>query len=173
MTYADKENFMKKYITDENTGINYTLVSDVLKQVDISNVTYSNLSTFSDMQLSVGILAYVKNTSGASASFTAEIVPQTNANMYVYVKSASSDNATITADGFSKTFDTDDGYIIDLGERTPEETVYVDVPTRIHPRAEICQLHTIKAVTVIVVKLFLHCSEIVIIACVIGLVLIH
>ena len=80
------------------------------------------------MQLSVGILAYVKNTSGASASFTAEIVPQTNANMYVYVKSASSDNATITADGFSKTFDTDDGYIIDLGERTPEETVYVDVP---------------------------------------------
>ena len=50
--------------------------------------------------------------------------------MYVYVKSASSDNATITADGFSKTFDTDDGYIIDLGERTPEETVYVDVPIK-------------------------------------------
>lgn len=107
-----------------------TGVSDVLKQVDISNVTYSNLSTFSDMQLSVGLLAYSKNTSGASASFTAEIVPQTNANMYVYVKSASSDNATITADGFSKTFDTDDGYIIDLGERTPEETVYVDVPIK-------------------------------------------
>ena len=83
------------------------------------------------MQLSVGLLAYSKNTSGASASFTAEIVPQTNANMYVYVKSASSDNATITADGFSKTFDTDDGYIVDLGERTPEETVYVDVPIKI------------------------------------------
>lgn len=29
MTYADKENFMKKYITDGNTGINYTLVGDV------------------------------------------------------------------------------------------------------------------------------------------------
>ncbi len=29
MTYADKENFMKKHITDENTGINYTLVGDV------------------------------------------------------------------------------------------------------------------------------------------------
>lgn len=29
MIYADKENFMKKYITDENTGINYTLVGDV------------------------------------------------------------------------------------------------------------------------------------------------
>lgn len=29
MTYADKENFMKKYITDENTGIGYTLVGDV------------------------------------------------------------------------------------------------------------------------------------------------
>ena len=29
MTYADKENFMKKYITDENTGINYTLGGDV------------------------------------------------------------------------------------------------------------------------------------------------
>lgn len=29
MTYADKENFMKKYITDENTGISYTLVCDV------------------------------------------------------------------------------------------------------------------------------------------------
>ena len=29
MTYADKENFMKKYITDESTGINYTLVGDV------------------------------------------------------------------------------------------------------------------------------------------------
>ena len=27
--YADKENFMKKYITDENTGISYTLVGDV------------------------------------------------------------------------------------------------------------------------------------------------
>lgn len=29
MTYADKENFIKKYITDENTGISYTLVVDV------------------------------------------------------------------------------------------------------------------------------------------------
>ena len=29
MTYADKENFMKKYFTDENTGISYTLVGDV------------------------------------------------------------------------------------------------------------------------------------------------
>lgn len=29
MTYTDKENFMKKYITDENTGISYTLVGDV------------------------------------------------------------------------------------------------------------------------------------------------
>ena len=29
MTYADKENFMKKYITDENAGISYTLVGDV------------------------------------------------------------------------------------------------------------------------------------------------
>ena len=29
MTYADKENFMKKYITDESTGISYTLVGDV------------------------------------------------------------------------------------------------------------------------------------------------
>lgn len=29
MTYADKENSMKKYITDENTGISYTLVGDV------------------------------------------------------------------------------------------------------------------------------------------------
>lgn len=29
MTYADKENFMKKYITDENTSIGYTLVGDV------------------------------------------------------------------------------------------------------------------------------------------------
>ncbi len=29
MTYADKENFMKKHITDENTGISYTLVGDV------------------------------------------------------------------------------------------------------------------------------------------------
>lgn len=29
ITYADKENFIKKYITDENTGISYTLVGDV------------------------------------------------------------------------------------------------------------------------------------------------
>lgn len=29
MTYADKENFMKNYIIDENTGISYTLVGDV------------------------------------------------------------------------------------------------------------------------------------------------
>ena len=29
MTYADKENFMKKYITDENTSISYTLIGDV------------------------------------------------------------------------------------------------------------------------------------------------
>lgn len=29
MTYADKEILMKKYITDENTGISYTLVGDV------------------------------------------------------------------------------------------------------------------------------------------------
>lgn len=29
MTYADKEILMKKYITDKNTGISYTLVGDV------------------------------------------------------------------------------------------------------------------------------------------------
>lgn len=29
MTYADKENFIKKYIIDENTGISYILVGDV------------------------------------------------------------------------------------------------------------------------------------------------
>lgn len=29
MTYADKENFMKKYIIDKITGISYTLVGDV------------------------------------------------------------------------------------------------------------------------------------------------
>ena len=29
MTYADKEILMKKYITDENTGISYTLIGDV------------------------------------------------------------------------------------------------------------------------------------------------
>ena len=29
MIYADKENFMKKYITNENTDISYTLVGDV------------------------------------------------------------------------------------------------------------------------------------------------
>lgn len=29
MTYADKKNFMKNYITDENIGISYTLVGDV------------------------------------------------------------------------------------------------------------------------------------------------
>lgn len=29
MIYADKEKFMKKYITDENTGISYTLVGNV------------------------------------------------------------------------------------------------------------------------------------------------
>lgn len=29
MTYANKENFMKKYITDKITGISYTLVGDV------------------------------------------------------------------------------------------------------------------------------------------------
>ena len=109
---------------------NATGISNVLTQVNINDVTYSNLNAFSDMQLSAGILAYNKKTSGASASFTAEIVPQSTANVYVYVKSSVSDNATITADGFSKTFDTDDGYIIDLGERTPDDTIYVDVPIK-------------------------------------------
>ncbi len=37
-----------------------TGVSDVLKQVDISNVTYSNLSTLLDMQLSVDLLHTAK-----------------------------------------------------------------------------------------------------------------
>lgn len=40
MTYADKENFMKKYITDENTGINYTLVGDVY----IPNLVSTNMN---------------------------------------------------------------------------------------------------------------------------------
>lgn len=40
MTYADKENFMKKYITDENTGISYTLVGDVYIPNLVS--TYTN-----------------------------------------------------------------------------------------------------------------------------------
>lgn len=107
-----------------------TGVTDVFDRLAIGNVTYDNIADFTANELKTGSIKYSKLFNGTNSSFTVEIVPEETQNVYIYIKSSAIDSATVSAAGYSKTFNTEDGYIVDIGERQAGETIYLDIPLK-------------------------------------------
>lgn len=107
-----------------------TGVSDIFDKLNIDNITYDNIANFSDDEIETGYLKYSKLFSGSNSSLTVEISPMKTQNVYVYIKSSAVDSATVSATGYSKTFNTEDGYIVDIGEIQAEDTIYLDIPLK-------------------------------------------
>lgn len=107
-----------------------TGVSDVFDKLSVSDITYDNISSFTDSEIQSGSIKYSKLFKDTNASLTIEIVPEKTQNVYIYLKSTSVDSATINASGYSKPFNTEDGYIVDIGERQAGDTVYLDIPLK-------------------------------------------
>lgn len=102
----------------------------VFKKLSVNYVDYNNVSEFLEEDLETGVLSFTKTDDSASASFTLELTPTETQNVYVYIESSQVDSATISGNLFSKTVDTNDGYIVDLGVCEANETIFVDIPIK-------------------------------------------
>lgn len=102
----------------------------VFKKLSVNYIDYNNISEFLEEDLETGVLSFTKTDDSASASFTLELTPTETQNVYVYIESSQVDSATISGNLFSKTVDTNDGYIVDLGVCEANETIFVDIPIK-------------------------------------------
>lgn len=107
-----------------------TGVDNVFRKLSVDYIDYNNVAEFLEEDVASGNISFAKEDSTTSASFTIEITPQRTENVYIYVKSAKTDSATVSANLFSKTFSTSEGYILDIGVRPAGETVFVDIPIK-------------------------------------------
>ena len=75
-------------------------------------------------------MTFKKLNPSANGKITFEITPERSENVYVYIKSSKMDAATVTSNLFTKTINTADGYIADLGLRSAGETITVEMPVK-------------------------------------------
>lgn len=107
-----------------------TGVDNVFRKLTVDYIDYNNVMEFLDADVESGNISFTKEDSTASGSFTMEITPQRTENVYIYVKSTKTDSATVSANLYSKTFSTSEGYILDIGVRPAGETIFVDIPIK-------------------------------------------
>ncbi|MGN0570580.1 MAG: YfhO family protein [Candidatus Fimenecus sp.] len=107
-----------------------TGVDNVFRKLTVDYIDYNNIMEFLDADVESGNISFVKEDATASASFTLEITPERTENVYIYVKSSKTDSGTVSANLYSKTFSTSEGYILDLGIRPAGETIFVDIPIK-------------------------------------------
>ncbi|MBO4382737.1 MAG: YfhO family protein, partial [Clostridia bacterium] len=103
---------------------------DVFTNVTFSDVSYSNIAPFSDV-LNSGSYSYSKNDADADASFTITFVPDETARYYMYCRTPNADTVYLSADdGYSAQtpVTTDNQYVFDMGTRTKEVPVRIEVP---------------------------------------------
>lgn len=108
----------------EATGVE----DSVFQKIPADYVDYNNVMDFLDEDLHTGQISFTKMDTTASASFTLELTPTQTGNVYVFVESSQTGSATISGNLFSKSVDTNDGYIVDLGVCEANETIFVDIP---------------------------------------------
>ena len=108
----------------EATGVE----ENVFQKIPVDYVDYNNVMDFLDEDLQTGQISFTKMDTTASASFTLELTPTQTGNVYVFVESSQTGSATISGNLFSKSVDTNDGYIVDLGVCEANETIFVDIP---------------------------------------------
>ena len=101
--------------------------SDVFQRLPVEYVSYNNIEEFLEGETESGTISYRKIMNDSGASFTLEITPETDGNVYVYAKSDQADSILFSSNLFSKSVTPSDGYILDLGTRSAGETIYVDV----------------------------------------------
>lgn len=107
-----------------------TGVDSVFEPLAIDYIDYNNVEEFLESEIQSGIIAYQKIDSSATASFTFELTPAETGNVYIYVKSANAESASISSNLFFTSIKSSDGYILDLGERKANETIFVDIPIK-------------------------------------------
>ncbi|MGN0519494.1 MAG: YfhO family protein [Candidatus Fimenecus sp.] len=107
-----------------------TGVDNVFRKLSVDYIDYNNVMEFLEADVESGNISFVKEDATASASFTLEITPERTENVYIYVKSNKTDSGTVSANLFSKTFNTSEGYVLDLGIRQAGETIFVDIPIK-------------------------------------------
>lgn len=107
-----------------------TGVDNVFRKLTVDYIDYNNVMEFLEADIQSGNISFTKNDASANASFTLEITPERTENVYIYVKSSKTDSATVSANLFSKSFSTSEGYILDLGTRPAGETIFVDIPVK-------------------------------------------
>lgn len=103
---------------------------DVFTSVTFSDVSYNNIDPFTDI-LSGGNYQYSKTNADAEASFTITFLPDENARYYMYCRTPNADTVYVSADdGYSAqtAVSTDNQYVFDLGTRTKDVAVRIEVP---------------------------------------------
>ncbi len=104
---------------------------DVMVNVPVSNITYSNIDAFTQ-DVGSGSYVYYKTVSDQDGSFTATIDCTETKNYYVYVQSRGLNDITVsTADeSFKNTQDVTEPYIIDVGIREAGDQIVIDCPCK-------------------------------------------
>ncbi len=106
-----------------------TGIGNPFKKLDISYVTYSNCSPFSE-DLTSKSFYYEKNTADTDANATFYITTEKEGNVYIYVEvsSASEKSLTINTSKGVITHSANQNCILDLGKYQANETVQITVP---------------------------------------------
>lgn len=107
-----------------------TGVDNVFRKLPIQYADYENIAELSDGELTAGDMNFRKLNSSANGSITFELTPERTENVYIYIKSSKMDTATVSANLFTKTINTSDGYIADLGLRSAGETITIELPVK-------------------------------------------
>lgn len=107
-----------------------TGVDHVFKRVPIANVDYNNVTPFLPKDIESGNMSFAKENEEADASFSVSLETFNEENLYLYIKSAHTGDAEITANLFSKTMSTKDGYILDLGTHGNGEMITITLPIK-------------------------------------------
>lgn len=107
-----------------------TGVDNVFRKLEVDYIDYNNVSEFLESDMQSGMIFFSKENANANGGFTLEITPDRTENVYIYLKSTKTDTATVSADLFTKSISTSDGYIADLGLRAAGETIYIDIPIK-------------------------------------------
>ena len=103
---------------------------DVFTTVTFTDISYSNVAPFSDV-LNAGSYQYTKSNPDAEASFTITFIPDDTARYYMYCRTPNADTVYLSADdGYSAqaTVTTDNQYVYDMGTRTKEIPIRIEVP---------------------------------------------
>lgn len=107
-------------------------VDDVFDYIKPSGADYTNVDEFYDSSFDAGEYYFYKTNKGADASVTYTIKVTQTQNLYLYLKTGSSNVTSITVTGdndYIKTQSVDTKpYILDLGVHNAGETLTVKVP---------------------------------------------